>query len=141
MSSVLKNCAIIAGMGAVLVISGAASTDQKFTPNTSASTQSCFHIRDVEGYSPAMIAGHEGVNLRIKTRDVYQMEFVGPCPEAKTASRIRLQANGATDFVCSGADASLVAISEIGPPRMCAINGMRKLDANQVASLPENEVP
>ncbi len=141
MSSPLRNFAILSGMGAVLVLAGAASPDPSFTRNTESAARTCFHIRDVEGYSPAKIGERDGVNLRIKNQDVFQVEFVAPCPEAGTAARVKLTSNSATDFVCTGADATLVAFAESGPTRQCAISGLRKLDKGQVAALPENELP
>jgi hypothetical protein len=141
MSSVVKKAAGFAGAAALLVLSGAAGPDQDFVRNTDASAQTCFHIRDVEGYSPAKIADREGVNLRLKNQDVFQMEFIEPCQDAKLATRIKIQSNSVTDYVCSGADASLVVRNESGTTSQCRISGLRKLSKAQVSALPENEQP
>ncbi len=141
MSSLLKKGASFLGAGALLVLSGAAGPDQDFVRNTDATGKQCFHVRDVEGYSPAKIGEREGVNLRLKNRDVYQLEFFSPCQDAKTATRIRIQSNSAADYVCSGSDTTLVAVSDSGQAQQCGVSGLRKLTKDQVAALPDNEQP
>lgn len=141
MSSLLIKTAGLAGAGALVLMTGAAAPDQDFVRNTDASGKTCFHVRDVEGYSPAHVADRDGVNIRLKNRDVFQLEFFAPCNEARLATRIRIQANSAADYVCSGSDATLVVVNESGSTQQCVISGLRKLDKAQVAALPDNEQP
>jgi len=141
MSSLLKRGAFIAGAGALVVLSGAAAPDEGFVRNTETSPQTCFHIRDVEGYSPAKIGDREGVNLRLKNNDVFQVEFIEPCEDAKLAVHIKLQSNSVTDYVCSGGDTTLVVKNESGTSQTCHISGLRKLTKAQITALQENEKP
>ena len=142
MSSLTKKAAIVLGASALLIMVGAQSSGPDLTRNTEAGGKTCFRIRDVEGYSPTKIDGRDGVNLRMSDRNVvFQLEFNGPCPEARTASRLKLKSNLVTDYICSGSDTRLHTVDEDGHTQQCAVSGLRKLTRDQISALGEEEKP
>jgi hypothetical protein len=117
-----------------------AAPDDKegWVSNTSTATRACFQTKRLEGFAAG--APNE-VNLRAGL-DVYQARFQSLCWTLEDATRISLQAtNGATDFICSGAEAVLITYSPQSPPQHCVIKELRKLSATDIAALPSNQRP
>lgn len=118
----------------------AAQDDSAFVRNTDASTKACFRVDRVEGFASVKFGeGWDGVNLRVRN-DVYQMKFAAPCPAIHDATRIALDSREPA-YVCTGADADIVAYSRIQSPQRCRVIGLRKIEPAEIASLPADEKP
>lgn len=138
MHMLLRKAGIVALCAGALASAGLAAAGPNDTVGaTSASTRACFLARQVEGFAAR---GEKGVNLRVH-RDVYQMDFFGPCIEIQDSDQISLRSRGGGDFICNGPDADLVTYSKIGNPRRCTVNNLRKLTPDEVAALPKSEKP
>lgn len=132
--------AAIGGAAAALAVSASAQDDERFVRNTDASGKACFRVDRVEGFAPVRFGeGIDGVNLRVRN-DVYQMKFATPCPEIREATRVAVDSRQPV-YVCTGADADIVAYSTIAPAQRCKVSGLRKVEPSEVASLPAAEKP
>jgi hypothetical protein len=121
-------------------LAAAAQDDSKFIGRTDAQARVCFRGTDVDGFAAMKFEnGQDGVNLRVK-RDVYQMKFVGACPEIRESTKIAIESIQGP-FICSGADADIIAVSRVTGPQRCRVSGMRKVEAAELASLPAKEKP
>ena len=143
MSPIVRRSAIAGLCGAAVLATGlgsaAAPDDQDgWVDNNSTATRACFQARRLDGFA----AGEPNmVNLRAG-KDVYQARFQSLCWTLEDATRISVQSrNGATDFICSGADAELVTYSPLSPPQHCVIKELRKLSLADVAALPGDQRP
>jgi len=123
-----------------LGLSAAAQDDSKFDTAGSTSGRMCFRIDDVDGFAPVRFdQGVDGVNIRVR-RDVYQMKFVGPCIAIRDATRIAVESRQGA-YVCSGVDTEVLAVSRLTGAERCLVSGLRKVEPDEVASLPSKERP
>lgn len=121
-------------------LAAAAQDDSKFIGRTDAQARVCFRGEQVDGFAAMKFEnGQEGVNLRVR-RDVYQMKFMGACPEIRESTKIAIESIQGP-YICSGADADIIAVSRITGPQRCRVSGMRKVEAAEIASLPAKEKP
>ena len=124
-----------------LGLSAAAQDDDKFIGRTDAQARVCFRPDQVVGFAATKFEnGQEGINLRVR-RDVYQMKFAGACPEIRDATQVGVESHQAGGYVCSGADADIIAISKSMGTQRCRVSGMRKIEGDELAALPSKERP
>lgn len=98
----------------------------------------CFYSRNVESFA----APNENiVNLRVTSRQYYQLEMFAPCHDIDWNQHIALIARGGS-WICTGngLDAEIVSHSPIGPQR-CAVRSIRRLTPAEVAALPKGAKP
>ncbi|MFI4934382.1 MAG: DUF6491 family protein [Caulobacterales bacterium] len=99
---------------------------------------SCFWARNVENFASV---DDRTVNLRVGSRDIYQLKLFAPCIDVDWAQHIGLRSRG-SDFICEGAnvDAEILSPSPIGHQR-CQVTSVHKLSADEVAALPKRAQP
>src|SRR3954468_10769314 len=82
----------------------------------------CFWTRNANGFAAQ---DDHTLNVKVNSRDVYQFEMMGPCPDMDWNQRIALVSRGSSN-ICTGMDAEVVTHSPIGPMR-CPVRSVRKL--------------
>ncbi len=137
----IKKTVVMAGALALAAAGlSAAAAPQQFVSNADADSRACFRTSDVVGFAATKISGRDGVNLRVR-KDVYQLEFAGPCPEIRESTRVAVEGR-TPSMVCSGADADIVAFSQVtSKAARCKVSGIRKIEPSELSSLPRNEQP
>ena len=99
--------------------------------------RSCFYSRDISSWSEV---DSRTVNLRVSLHDYYQLKLLTDCPDVNWTQAIGLESRG-RDWICSGADVTLIIPHpQSGPPR-CPASEMRKLSREEVAALPARQKP
>jgi hypothetical protein len=96
----------------------------------------CFWTRNANGFAAQ---DDHTLNVRVNSRDVYQFEMMGHCPDMDWNNRIALVSRGG-DNICTGMDAEVVTRSPIGPMR-CPVHSVRKLTPEEIAALPKKARP
>ena len=127
--------AFAAPAAALLMLAAAAAgaADSSAKP---ARHNDCFWTRNADGFAAQ---GDNILNVRVNTRDVYQFEMMGHCPDMDWNQRIALVSRGSSN-ICSGMDAEIVTHSPIGPTR-CPVRSVRKLTPDEIAALPRKARP
>jgi hypothetical protein len=128
----LKAMKTAIGLAAVLLAltAGAAVAADKAPP------RDCFWTRNANGFAAQ---DDHTLNVRVNSRDVYQFEMMGHCPDMDWNNRIALVSRGGSN-ICTGMDAEVVTHSPIGPMR-CPVHSVRKLTPAEVAALPRKARP
>ena len=96
----------------------------------------CFWSRNVTNFASV---DQNRVNIRTGVREVFQLEFFGGCADISFANRIAFDTRGSSS-VCDGLDVTLIVPSPIGPQR-CPVRSIRRLSAEELASLPSRQRP
>lgn len=96
----------------------------------------CFRASQANGFAAQ---GDRIVNVRVSSREIYQFEMMGPCPDVDWAHRIALRARGGS-MICTGIDADIITPTPIGPQR-CPVRAVRRLSADEIAALPSGSRP
>ena len=86
--------ALAAGAAAFLALSAAAAgaADNPAKPRP---RNECFWTRNANGFAAA---DEHTLNVRVNSRDVYQFEFMGRCPDIDWNQRIALVSRGGGNF-------------------------------------------
>jgi len=108
-------------------------------------SRTCFRVQDITGIAPASNLGadrRDGVNVRVNSRDFYQLEVLQPCgPQLDDSQQIGVVSRGGSSFICANADAEVIAKPQSLPTTRCTVTKLRKLDVAEVASLPAGQKP
>jgi hypothetical protein len=123
-------CLISAG---ALLLAACAAPGARMGARADASAtppRQCFWTRQVNGFTAV---DERTVNVRVGTRDYYQLELLGPCRDVDWALALGLESRGGSS-ICTGLDATIIAPSSIGPQR-CPVRNVRKLTPQEVAAL------
>lgn len=103
------------------------------------SGRSCFWPRSIRGFRSV---DNRTVYVRVSARDVYALEFLGPCLGVDWAQGVGLRSRtGGT--ICEGRGNAVEIIVRgraLGHQR-CAVNNVRRLTPGDVAALPPNARP
>jgi hypothetical protein len=127
----MKTPIALAAAVALLALSGAASAADK-----APARNDCFWTRNANGFAAQ---DDHTLNVRVNSRDVYQFEMMGHCPDMDWNNRIALVSRGSSN-ICTGMDAEVVTHSPIGPMR-CPVHSVRKLTPAEIAALPKKARP
>jgi hypothetical protein len=137
-AALLTAAAILAAAGAWAT---ATAQDKAFVGATDASRKQCFILDRVEGYVPIKLKnGIDGMNLR-DGKNFYQMIFTSPCPSLTDALKISITSKNASRYICSPSDADVVSYSQLTRPEHCDVSGLRKIEPDELASMPKSERP
>ena len=100
----------------------------------------CFYSGNIRGFSAV---DDETVNFQVGGRnDIVQVKLFAPSNDLKWANGIALVSRGGS-YICSKFDATVVvpgATTGIGPQRY-PISSIRRLNAQEVAALPDKQRP
>ena len=99
--------------------------------------KACFSARNVSNFA---VVDDKTLNIRVGTRDVYQLDLLGVCPDIESQNEIAIKSRGSS-FICSPFDATILAQGPFGRQQRCEVRGMRKLTPDEVAILPSREKP
>ncbi|WP_372782475.1 DUF6491 family protein [Phenylobacterium sp.] len=127
--------ALAAGAAALLALSATAASAAD-APAKAHTPSQCFWTRNANGFAAA---DEHTLNIRVNSRDVYQFEMFGPCPDIDWNQRIALVSRSGSN-ICTGMDAEVVTHSPIGPQR-CPVRSVRKLTPEEIAALPKRARP
>lgn len=106
------------------------------TPPASETGRDCFYSGAIRGFSAV---DDETVNIRVGTREVYQLKLFSPSNDIRWTNGIALVSHGGS-FICSKLDASVVVPGGIGQQRF-PLQSIRKLTVAEVEALPRNQRP
>lgn len=120
--------------GAAFLVLGAAAANA--ADKAPAKHNDCFWTRNANGFAAQ---DDKTLNVRVNSRDIYQFEMMGHCPDMDWNQQIALVSRGG-DNICTGMDAEVVTHSPIGPMR-CPVHSVRKLTPEEVAALPKKARP
>ena len=95
----------------------------------------CFWARNANGFA---VQDDHTLNVLVNSRDVYQFEMMGHCPDMDWNMRLGLRSVSST--ICRGMDAEVITHSPIGPMR-CPVRSVRKLTKDEIAALPRKARP
>ncbi|HEY5105988.1 MAG TPA: DUF6491 family protein [Caulobacteraceae bacterium] len=136
----MRAFAVISLLAVASLVSGAASpAAAQGSAAAPRRDNACFYARNVESFAAA---DDTTVNLRVSSRQIYQLKLFGPCVDLDFSQRIGLRSRGISSFVCEGQanDLELFARSPAGPTR-CPVTSVRRLSADEVAALPKRARP
>ena len=112
------------------------AADKPASATANATDRQCFWTRQANGFAAQ---DDRTVNVRVSSRDVYQFQLMGHCPDIDWSQQIALISHSG-DSICSGLDAEIVTRSPIGPMR-CPVSHIRKLTPEEIAALPRKARP
>jgi hypothetical protein len=92
----------------------------------------CFLPRQVNGFTAR---NDDRVFVNVGTRDIYELQIIGVCPDIDWSQRIGIRARGTT-WICDGLDAELIVPSPTGTQR-CPVTGVRRLSEAEVRAYRE----
>jgi hypothetical protein len=92
----------------------------------------CFLPRQVNGFNTE---SDERVYVTVGTRDIYELEIVGVCPDVDWSQRIGIRSRGSS-WVCQGLDAELIVPSPSGV-QYCPVTRVRQLSEAEVRAYRE----
>lgn len=127
--------ALTAG-AAVIMTLGATAASAAEKPAKAPAHNECFWTRNANGFAAP---DEHTLNVRVNSRDVFQFEMMGRCPDIDWNQRIALVSRASSN-ICTGMDAEVVSHSPIGPQR-CPVRSVRKLTPEEVAALPPRARP
>lgn len=123
---------IAAAVGALAATSCVADGAQLAPPAGKSAGRACFHANQVRNFSAP---DEDRVYVRAGTKDVFELELLGPCPNLDWTHRLGLRSRG-SNFVCAGVDLDLIVPQEAGMrPLTCPVRAVRKLTEEEVAKL------
>ena len=96
----------------------------------------CFFTRNVSGFSAP---DDETLYLRVRVRDVYQMQMFSPCPDKDWAQKLAVVSRSGSS-VCRGTDATIISPGPLGEQR-CLVRAVRKLTPSEADALPRGDRP
>lgn len=147
----LRTQLAVAGCGLSLVVLAGAGVAAFATPKPAApparasAGKLCFRIRDVDGVSVSSPIGDkklDGVNIRLRNRDAYQIALSTICPELQHSLKIGIESRNVTGSICDWSDAIVVAQDrDTGQSHECWASSLHKLTPAELAAIPEQERP
>lgn len=127
----MRKSALVTVCGAVLLTGGLASAAAP-TP-TDINNRACFRASEANGFAPL---GQEGVNVRVRSHEVYQMAFLGPCVAIEESNHIAIRSKTNSPFICTGAEATVFSRGQ-----RCEVTSLRKMSQAEASALPVAERP
>lgn len=123
---------------AALLAAPAVAQTPEPTPPAAETGRQCFWSNQVNGFATI---DDRSVNLRVGVREVYHLEFAGPCPDIDWSNQIGVSSSGGGQ-ICSGLDAVIVTDGGSGSrPGRCMVRSVRKLTDSEVMALPRGAKP
>ena len=119
-------------LGGLALLASCAETAAEEGAMAQAERRQCFLPRHVNGFNAE---NRERVHVTVGTRDVYELEIVGVCPDVDWSQRIGIRSRGSS-WVCQGLDAELIVPSPTGT-QSCPVTGVRKLSDAEVQAYRE----
>ncbi len=96
--------------------------------------RACFFSRDIRGFTQAE---HDtAINLRVGSRDVYQLTLLRECIDLKWEHAIRVEDGSLGLRVCDGPGVRVITSKD-----NCPVSRIRKLSPEEVAALPSKDRP
>jgi len=123
---------ILSSFGALALLSGCTETAAGEGAMARADGRQCFLPRQVNGFRAE---NDERVYVTVGTREIYELQIVGVCPDVDWSQRIGIRARG-TSWICDGLDAELIVPSPSGT-QFCPVTGVRKLSREEVRAYRE----
>ncbi len=126
----ILKCMLIAGSAALVATCGGTNPPSG-AQAAAASGRQCFNASSVNGFDAI---DNDTVLVTVGSRNVYQLEIVGVCPDVDWSLRIGLRSTGGSSWVCESMDAELLVPSPTGLQR-CPVIGVKKLTPPEVQAL------
>lgn len=104
-----------------------------------AQERACFRVSGIRGQK---IVDRSTVLFRtsVGSQDVFRVDMRNACLSTATSDPLVLIPSGGADVICDRMDLDIKVSTPIGATP-CLIQGMRKLNAAEVAALPSNQRP
>ena len=124
---------LLSSMAALAVLAGCTGTAaEEGAMATRAEGRQCFLPRQVNGFNAE---SDERVYVTVGTRNIYELEIVGVCPDIDWSQRIGIRSRGSS-WVCQGLDAELIVPSPSGA-QYCPVTRVRQLGDAEVQTYRE----
>ena len=125
---------LLPGLSIMGLLAGCTETAATQTASArSEGRQQCFLPAQVNGFKAE---NDDLVYVTVGTRQIYQLEIVGTCPEVDWSQRIGIRSRGGGSWVCHGLDAELIVPSPTGV-QTCPVTRVRQLSEEEVRAYRE----
>ena len=101
------------------------------------SEDQCFLTRDINGFRAR---DDRTVYIRGLRNQIYRLDLMSNCPGLTFRDNIGFENQGASAWICSPMDATIV-FRDTGVPERCPVTAIHHLTADERAALPKRDRP